>query len=198
MCRCRLLAALCLFIAAAHQGQSAPGWGLASLMQSLAHVRAASAKFTERQSSPVLSAPLVSTGTLTYAAPDYLRKATISPVPEIFVLDHDHVTMTGGADGGIHEFALSDDPRIAGLVEGIRATLAGDMPALQRFYTVSLNGDAAGWQLRLSPKDPALAHFVRSIVISGNQDRIGNIDTASSDGGDSSMSIRVDDVTVAP
>jgi hypothetical protein len=198
MRQCRLLTALCLFIAAAHQAQSAPGWGLASLMQSLAQVRAASANFTELQSAPELSAPLVSAGTLTYAAPDYLRKATISPVPEIFVLDHDHVTLTGGGDGGTHEFALNDDPRIAGLVEGIRATLAGDLPALQRFYTISLNGDAAGWQLRLLPKDPALARFVRSIVISGSQDRIGIIDTVSSDGGDSRMSIRVDDVTVAP
>ena len=196
--RWRLLAILCLFAATAHQAKAAPDWGLASLMESMSHVRRASASFTERQSAPTLNAPLVSTGTLTYGAPDYLRKVTISPVPETFVLDHDHVTLTGGADGGIHEYALTDDPRIAGLVEGIRATLAGDLPALERFYTVSLNGEAAAWQLTLLPKDPALARLVQSIVISGSQDRIGTIETASSDGGDSRMSIRVDDVNIAP
>ena len=196
--RCHLLAALCVFVATPLEAQSASDWGLASLMESMSHVRRASASFTESHTAPVLSAPLVSTGTLTYGAPDYLRKVTISPVPETFVLDHEHVTLTGGDDSGIHEFALNDDPRIAGLIEGIRATLAGDLPALERFYTVSLNGEAADWQLTLLPTDLALARHVKSIIVSGSQGRIGNIDTVSSDGSESRMSIRVDDVTIAP
>jgi hypothetical protein len=175
-----------------------PVWGLVPLMQSLAQVRTASARFTERQTAPVLNAPLISTGTLTYVAPDYLRKATLTPVPEVFTLEHGEVTLTGGAFQGTHVFALSQDPRIAGLVEGIAATLDGDLPALEHFYTVGLTGVQADWQLHLLPKDPSLARFLRAITISGSQGRIATIDTQSSDGGDSIMSIEPGSVNDAP
>lgn len=193
----RLIVVLCLFTNAA-PAEAQPAWGVLPLMQSLAQVRTASARFTERQTAPVLSAPLISTGTLTYAAPSYLRKTTLTPVLEIFTLDHGEVTLAGGASGGTHVFALNQDPRIAGLVEGIRATLAGDLPALDRFYTVSLTGSAAGWQLHLLPKDPSLARFLRSITISGSQGRIATIDTESRDGADSLMSIQPGSVNDAP
>ena len=193
----RLLAVLCL-LACVPAARAQSAWGLASLMQSLAQVHAASANFMEWQTDPMLSAPLISTGTLTYAAPDYLRKTTLTPVPEIFTLDHGEVTLTGGNQGGPHVFALRQDPRIAGLVEGLRATLAGDLPGLERFYDVTLNGSANAWQLHLRPKDPALQRFLRAITISGSQGRISIIDTQSSDGGDSRMNIQPANVTDAP
>src|ERR1700734_2895775 len=92
----RLIAVvLCLFTNAA-PAEAQPVWGLLALMQSLAQVRTASARFTERETAPILSAPLISTGTLIYVAPNYLRKTTLTPVPEIFTLDHGKVTLAGG------------------------------------------------------------------------------------------------------
>jgi hypothetical protein len=167
-------------------------------MQSLARLHAASASFTERQTAPVLSAPLISTGTLTYVAPDYLRKATLSPVPEMFTLDHGEVTVTGANADGTHVFTLNQDPRIAGLVAGIRGTLAGDLPALEQYYTVSLSGSVASWQLHLLPNSPSLQRFLRVITITGSQGRIATIETDSSDGSDSRLSIQTDSVTNAP
>lgn len=177
---------------------TATGWGVPQLMQEMAQVHSATASFTERRTAPVLSSPLLSRGTLTYAAPDYMRKTTATPVPEDFVLDHGRITMAGGADGATHHFALTDDPRIGGLVEGIRATLAGDLPALEHYYTLSLGGDAADWQLRLQPRNPALQHFIQSIVIRGQQDRIASIDTLSRDGSKSLMSLGAEAVNDAP
>jgi len=87
---------------------------------------------------------------------------------------------------------VNQDPRIAGLVEGIRGTLAGDLPALEQVYTVSLSGSAASWQLRLQPTQPALRRFVQSLVISGSEGRITVIDAVSSDGSDETMTIRAD------
>jgi hypothetical protein len=162
-------------------------WGLAQLMTSLAQTRGASASFTERETSPVLSAPLISTGTLTYVAPGYLRKQTSTPVPSVFTLQDGQVTLS--ASGATRRFALDEDPRIAGLVEAIRGTLAGDLPALQRFYAVTLSGTPAAWQLQLLPRDPALAHFLRAVTISGAQGQVTLIDTLSTDGGESRMSI---------
>src|ERR1700735_1367080 len=75
-----LVVVLCLFANAA-PAEAQPVWGLMPLMQSLAQVRTASARFTERQTAPILSAPLISTGTLIYAAPNYLGKRPSTPAP---------------------------------------------------------------------------------------------------------------------
>lgn len=201
MRRFRRFLACCAFAASTGPAlaQSAPtGWGVPQLMQEMAQVHSATASFTERRTAPVLNAPLLSQGTLTYEAPDYMRKTTATPVPEDFVLDNGRITMTGGADGATHHFALTDDPRIGGLVEGIRATLAGDLPALEQYYTLSLAGSAADWQLRLQPRSPALQHFIQSIVIRGQQDRIASIDTLSRDGSESLMSLGAEAVNDAP
>jgi len=192
----RRLAGLTVVFCLAYASAHAQSWGLPQLMQSLAQVRTASASFTERQTSPVLSAPLISMGTLTYVAPDYLRKVTITPQPENFVLDHDQVTISGAA--GSHVFALNQDPRIAGLVEGIRGTLAGDLPVLEQFYNVSLRGNASSWQLNLSPKNMKLQHFIRAMIITGSEGQIGIIDTQSADGSDSQLSIHAGAVADAP
>lgn len=174
----------------------AAGWGLPQLMSELAQVKSASAQFTERKTIHVLNAPLVTSGTLTYVAPDRVQKITSSPVPERFVLDHDQVTITGGPVHKTHIFSLAQYPQIGGLVEGIRATLAGDLTALDRFYVVRLSGTATAWQLILQPKDARLTRFIKWIRIQGSEDRITAIDTESSNGDTSEMSV-VEDISHA-
>jgi hypothetical protein len=171
-------------------------WGLPQLMTWLAATRSGSASFTERETSPVLSAPLISTGTLSYVAPGYLRKQTSMPVPSIFTLQDGQVTLTQG--GATRHFALDEDPRIAGLVEAIRGTLAGDLPSLQRFYAITLTGAPDAWQMTLVPRDPALARFLRAVIIEGAQGQVTLIDTQSADGGESRMSIAPAAISDAP
>jgi hypothetical protein len=197
----RFLALLCILVSGgapcAMAQPAAASWGLPQLMHELARVHSASARFTERNTVQMLSAPLVASGSLTYVAPDYMRKTTLSPEPEDFILDHDQVTITGGPDNQTHSFSLAGDPRIGGLVEGVRATLAGDLPTLDRFYAVRLTGTEADWQLLLQPKDAGLMHFIKWIIIRGSQNRITVIDTASRDGDHSEMGI-LEDVNDAP
>ena len=171
---------------------AAANWGLAQLMHELSKVRSASASFTERKTVQVLNAPLVASGSLSYVAPDYIRKTTLRPVPENFVLDHGQITISGGPDQQTHVFSLNADPRIGGLVEGIRAALAGDLPALDRLYTVQLSGSAADWQLLLQPKNPGVAQMIKWIIIRGQQDHLDGLDTASGNGDHSEMSIAED------
>ena len=194
----RSLAGLCVVCCVASampaaMAQPSPGWGLSQLMHSLSQVGSSSARFTERQTMHMLAAPLVTRGTLRYVAPDRIQKTTISPVPGRFVLDRDQVTISGGGDNQTHVFSLSDYPQIGGLVQGIRATLAGDLPALSRFYAVRLSGSARGWQLVLQPKDAALARFIAWIRIAGDGKRIDEIDTQSSNGDHSEMTV-VEDI----
>jgi hypothetical protein len=192
----RLVVGFCIWgwmsagaVAAQEPDAAGQSWGLPQLMLSLARVKSASGKFVERKTVRMLDAPLVSTGTLNYVAPDRMTKVTLSPRPETLALDGQEVTIEGGPDGQTHTFSVTDYPQIGGLVEGIRATLAGDLPALERYFDVRLSGSASNWQLLLQPKDDALARFVKSMRILGRENRIHMIETDQGDGDRSQMTI---------
>ncbi|MDE1883856.1 MAG: outer membrane lipoprotein carrier protein LolA [Rhodospirillales bacterium] len=157
-------------------------------MSALGQVRAASASFTETKTLPLLTTPLQSSGTLDYVAPDYVRKTTTAPAPQNFLLQNGMVTLT--LNGQTQRFTLAQAPQLAGLVEGVRATLAGDLPALQRYYDLSLSGGADHWQLLLHPRDPALAKMLAWMSITGTGDKITEIDSADTKGGETRMQVR--------
>ncbi len=182
----RRLAAICAL--AWLCAQTAPGFTLPGLLANLAQVRAASASFTESKSLPLLTTPLQSSGTLDYVAPDYVRKTTTTPAPQNFLLQNGMVTLT--LNGQTQRFTLAQAPQLAGLVEGVRATLAGDLPALQRYYDLSLSGGADHWQLLLHPRDPALAKMLAWMSITGSGNKITEIDSADAKGGETRMQVR--------
>ncbi|MDE1896875.1 MAG: outer membrane lipoprotein carrier protein LolA [Rhodospirillales bacterium] len=168
--------------------QTAPGFTLPGLMAQLAEVRAASARFTETKSLALLTTTLQSSGTLDYKAPDYVRKTTTTPAPQNFLLQNGIVTLT--TNGQTQHFTLAQAPQLAGLVEGVRATLAGDLPALRRYYNLSLSGGPEHWQLLLHPRDPALAKMLAWMSITGSGDTITEIDSADAKGGTTRMQVR--------
>ena len=179
-----------LFLAASVppvHAQTATAWGIGPLMQSLAHVKAASASFTETTSMPVLKTPLQTSGTLRYVAPDYVRKTVLAPTRQDFVLQKNVVTLTAG--GRTQQFDLSQALPLAGLVEGVRATLAGDLPALQRDYTIDFSGSTATWQILLRPRDTGVSHFLSWLSIRGSGDRVTGIDTGGARGELTRMSV---------
>lgn len=185
-----LLAAIGLMLAAdlpPARAQTALAWGLAALMQSLAQVHAASATFTETKTMAVLKTPLQTSGTLRYVAPDYLSKTVLSPSRQDFVLQNGVVTLT--VDGKARQFNLAQAPALAGLVDGLRATLAGDLPSLERFYIVSLSGDAETWQLLLRPRDADLRHMVSWLSIRGSGRKLTEIGTGGAGGDLTRMSV---------
>ena len=193
----RCLAALGLFLAAAvplAQAQTA-AWGLAPLMQSLAQVKSASATFTETKTMVLLKTPLQASGTLRYVAPDYVRKTVLAPSRQDFVLQHGKVTLTVG--GKTQHFDLSQAPPLAGLVEGVRATLAGDLPMLQRYYAINLSGNATRWQMVLRPRDPALLHVISWLSIQGSGNQLTEIDTGGAHGDLTRMSV-TETIDLAP
>ena len=167
-------------------------WGLPQLMAALRQVRSASGQFTERKTMHLLTQPLIASGRLAYVAPSHIEKVTISPIPEKLVMDSDRVTIVSGPDNETHTFSVADYPQIGGLVEGIRATLAGDLPTLERIYSVRLSGSPAAWDLQLVPRDGDLAHVVKWIEFRGDGNRIRTIDTENADGDHSTMTIAPD------
>lgn len=164
-------------------------WGLSALMLSLRQVKAASGQFVERKTMHMLSEPLVASGTLLYVAPDQVQKITVLPKRERLVVDGDRLTMDGGPDERSRSLSLADYPEVGAIVEGVRATLAGDLATLEQFYTLRLDGNADDWQLLLQPKQAKLKEIVSWIRITGAGNRIRTVETQESDGDRSDMSI---------
>ena len=166
-------------------------WSLDSMMAGLHQVKSASARFVERKEMAMLTQGLESTGTLRYVAPDRLEKITITPASETIILDGDTLTGTQ-PNGDRYTMALGDHPEVATLVEGIRSTLAGDLPTLRRYYAIDFKGAHDDWELDLTPKDARVRDKVSGIRIKGVELTLKTIDVSEKDGDHSQMVITPD------
>ncbi len=160
------------------------------VLQRLSERRHGHVAFTEIQHLSMLDQPLRSSGELLYDAPDRLEKRTLEPRPEDLLLEKGMLTVERGHRR--HSVALRDFPQAAPFIESLRATLAGDRAALERYFTVHFSGSPDQWSLELMPTDAALRRSVRRILIAGGQDRIRTVEIEQSDGDSSTLTIGPD------
>lgn len=184
-------AAGCAAAADAPAAAPASGFDLAQLMQGLAQMKSAKGKFVEKKAMAITTVPLEFSGTLAYTAPDRLEKRTLAPRAESMVLEGEKLTLEN-ARKQRRVVMLSEYPVIWAFVESIRATLAGDLAGLTRFYKVSLEGSPAGWRLLLLPSDPAMQKVVSEIRISGAKNRVAAVEIIETGGDKSVMTITED------
>jgi len=185
--RARLLSLLLLLAA-----PDAAAWGIEQLMQDLARVKTAHARFVERKYLAILTAPLESSGTLTYIAPHRLEKHTLAPRAESLVLERDQLVLESGEPKRRRTLRLEDYPVVGTFVESIRSTLAGDLDLLNRLYKIALEGDERKWRLVLKPADPKMQEVISEIRISGSRNWIGAIEFLEPGGDRSVMAITRD------
>ena len=180
-------ALLAAFLVLALPAQAAP-WSLAGLMAALAKNRQGNASFEEKKFISVLDEPVASSGELRFAAPDHLEKITLEPHAESLVLDGDRLTLE--RRGRKKVVALGDYPEIAGMIESIRATLAGDRKALERVYHLTFTGSSEAWDLTLIPLDARIAKVVARVRMHGAGDQVRKVEILQADGDRSLMTIR--------
>jgi hypothetical protein len=180
-----LILALAAACAAAAQTTAPPAFD--ELLQLLAARRHGHVAFTEMQHLAMLERPLESSGELLYDAPDRLEKRTLKPKAQTLILEHGVLTARRGQR--THVMELRDYPQVVPFVESIRATLAGDRAALERFFRVQFDGTLAHWTLLLVPVDATLAGAVKDIRIEGERDAVRTVEIRQSDGDRSLLSI---------
>jgi hypothetical protein len=156
------------------------------LMQMLGSVEAANARFVETRYSALLKSPLVLQGTLSYRRPDRVEKHVLVPHDERITVEGGRLTLENRTQNRLKTLPVNSAPGLAALIESIRATRAGDLAALQRYYTVQVDGSREQWTLTLKPLESQVADFVISIALSGSGSRIGRI-TIEEAGGDRSV-----------
>ena len=176
-----------LLAAAAPAAQAAAEWNVTRLFEMLAREKPGRALFKEKKYLAILDKPVESSGELTFTPPHTLEKRTLLPKPERVVVDRDRVTLE--RNGKTFGMGLRENPQVAILVESIRGTLAGDLAALTRTYSAGLDGDAAGWRLKLRPLDPGLATLVERIEIAGVNGQVKTVEIFQADGDRSLMSL---------
>lgn len=157
-------------------------------MQARAEVEEAHSVFHETKTSELLKAPLETSGTLTYRAPDFLRKSIERPYRQDFVVDGDVITITD--DQGEQGLAVDDHPLLAGIIASFRALLAGDLDTLRRFYTLEFVGDRLQWAMTLTPLDERLGSELTHVKVLGGGVDIRRIETLTRGGDRSVMIIR--------
>jgi outer membrane lipoprotein-sorting protein len=170
-------------------GAATEGWGLESLMRSLATVKAASGTFVERKHVGILSAPLELKGTLKYTAPGRLEKRTLAPAPSTMVAEGDRLTIEDGTTGEQRKMMLGDHPALRAFVESMRGTLAGDLARLRRFYEIQLDGSERDWRMTLTPLAAEVREWVKEVRLGGSGNRITTIEVLEAGGDRSVMTI---------
>lgn len=166
--------------------QAAP-LSIDQLMAGLARQPQGAATFTETKTIAMLEQPIESSGELLFVPPSRLEKRTLKPKAESMVLDGDTLTLTRGRR--THVLQLQDYPQVAGMVESIRATLAGDRMALERVYRLALSGDTERWTLTLTPLDAKVAKAIERIRMDGAKSRVRSIEILQADGDSALMTI---------
>jgi hypothetical protein len=180
--------------AAATAAQPDPGAAVSldQLMAELRGVQHVQARYIERRTIAALRAPIETSGTLLYDAPDRLVK-TSEPVAnraaDRLAINGNRLTIDRGDGKAPVVLMLNEHPEVGVLVESIRATLAGDAVALRRNFDISLAGTIGGWQVVLQPHDPAQRAMLQWVRITGAAERISAIDTQTTDGNHAEMAI---------
>ena len=172
--------------------ETATAWGIEQLMQNLREVKSARGKFVEHKFITMLNAPLDSSGTLIYTAPERLEKYTLLPKPETLILDQVKLTIEYKGQNQLRTLELQDYPVIWAFVESIRSTLAGDLQTLNHFYQINLEGNENQWHLSLKPTEAKMQTFVKEIHIGGSKNHIRTIEIIEAEGNRSVMTITED------
>jgi hypothetical protein len=161
---------------------------LEELMHLMAARRHGEVDFVEQHFLAVLKRPAESSGIMIYDAPARLEKRTKEPRAETLLLEGDVLTVERA--GQTHVLDLKAYPAILPLIEGMRATLAGDADALERTFTVEYAGSLPHWMLTLSPRDARVARKISKVRIEGVRDNLVTVEILETDGDRSLMTLR--------
>ena len=183
----RALAAVAFITGSAALPAYAAGFDLDELTALLARVRSGEATFIERREVSVLDRTVMTSGRLSFQAPDTFVRENLKPLAEKVAVVGDTVTMSRG--GRSHAVTLDSVPEAAVIIEAIRGTLTGNRDALRKLFETRVGGDAKAWTLDLVPRDVKLRAQVSTIRVSGRQSQVREVLITLPDGDKTTMTI---------
>ncbi len=179
----------CFFSATPTFAQDTNSALLKDVMNRLSQVKSANADFTEKKFVKLLTAPVESSGTLIYQAPNRFEKHTKKPLEEKMTVERDTVTLEQVARKKKQALFVGSYPARAAIIDGMHGALSGNLAALQQTFNIKVEGNAARWTLNLVPLDAQQLAYINAIRVSGKEDFIDAIEILQSDGDRSVMSM---------
>ena len=169
-------------------------WSLDELMQTLSEVNSLKAEFEEVKTLSIFSSDVTVKGWLIYTKPNYIERQIVAPHNELTIIEDDEIRIeheAGKENDNIREQRLSIDvhPAVRTLIESIRATFAGDLNVLERYYTLHFSGSKDNWLLMLEPIDEKVKEHIRQVKISGSDKQVKKILTIEPDESESEITI---------
>jgi outer membrane lipoprotein-sorting protein len=166
---------------------AAPAFDLGALTALLGQVRSGEATFSESRRVEMLDRTLMSSGRLSFRAPDRFVRETLKPRREKLAVEGNTLTMSLGERS--RTMQLDASPEAAVIVEAVRGTLTGNRAALERLFEAAVSGSAERWTLELVPRDLRLRGQVQSVRISGRDATLREVQVLLADGDRSVMTI---------
>jgi len=163
------------------------GYSLDQLMAELAHHKGGRARFVEKRYLALLDKPVQASGEMVYSPPERLEKRTLLPKVETLVLDKDKLSME--RDQRRVTINLASRPEALAFVDSIRSTLSGNRKALEKHYTLQLQGESSRWTLTLVPSEPAITALLQRITVTGGNGQVRHIEYLLADGDRSELAI---------
>ena len=160
-------------------------------MHALAEVSSSRASFVETRESAMLKKPLVLSGELVYRRPDRLEKHIRKPFVETITIEGSRVLVSRAGNDADRVFTLPAGGAAQALIESLRATMAGDLPTLERHFAVAVSGTHSAWSMSLTPRGTTLP--VVRVEFAGKGSRIQRIEVVES-GGDKTVTTINDEV----
>lgn len=185
--RLLLAGAAGVLVLAVGAASAAAGFDLAQLTQLLASKRAGEATFVEKREVSVLDRTVMTSGRLSFEAPDTFVRENLKPQRERVAVVGNMLTMSRGDRS--RSVALDSLPEASVIIEAIRGTLTGNRDALQKLFETSVSGNAERWSLELVPRDARLRAQVATVRVSGRQAEVREMLVVMPDGDRSTMTI---------
>ena len=152
-------------------GPVAAAIGREELLTLLRAVPGVTAEYREEQHIALLTAPLVSRGTMHFAPPGRLAKHQSEPAAARTVVVDGRLAFADAY--GRDELELAKNPVVSLFVDSFLSVLAGDVEAIERAwyvgYAAETKGDPRAWVLTLRPRGEAAARLVEHLSIHGRE-----------------------------
>jgi len=164
----------------------AHGFSLDDVLLKLSTHKSFEVGFKEEKVDPFLDIPFMSSGTVSFKAPNYVKKTILKPSKQFFELDGDLITISL-KENKKQTFLVTEQPEMVAFFESFRSVLAGDKISLKKHFKVAFSGALNQWSITLQPLNERLSYRLNQIVFSGQRDQLLLVETVMQDDSISTM-----------
>lgn len=164
-------------------------WGLSTFLDHRSKLGEVEATFVQEKQLPEVEAPIVSTGKLKFAPPDFLQMSVETPTSEIFTIDGTRASSQKAGSDRVRSFPVRFAPPLEAIGIGLRGTLGGNLGLMEEKFTVEFSGEKQDWRMLLTPNNRRMKRRIEKIELRGQDYTLQTFTMNEADGTITKMSI---------